>query len=210
MPQKIRESKAAIDAGIQTGKMTLAQMILNSDLPQSDKTIEKISADANIVVQAGTETTSSGLSAITYYLLKQPEWLSRVRNELLTVVTDSRSLPSWPVLETLPILNATIVEGLRLTAPPGRFARIATDEELLYEGTWEPPGASMSSVRHVVPRGYAIGMSGFLVHSNEGIFPRSSEFLPSRWLDENGRRRTDLNRYLLVFSKGSRQCLGMQ
>lgn len=46
-------------------------------------------------------------------------------------------------------------------------------------------------------------MTGLLVHHDESIFPRADAFRPERWEDPR------LERYLLAFSKGSRQCLGM-
>ena len=47
-------------------------------------------------------------------------------------------------------------------------------------------------------------MSSTLIHHNESIYPNSSSFNPERWID-NPR----LERYLVSFTKGSRQCVGM-
>ena len=47
-------------------------------------------------------------------------------------------------------------------------------------------------------------MTSVLIHLNPSIFPKPREFIPERWL-ENPR----LIRYLVSFTKGSRQCLGM-
>jgi cytochrome P450 len=47
-------------------------------------------------------------------------------------------------------------------------------------------------------------MTSVLIHHDESIFPDSHEFRPERWI-ENPR----LDRYLVSFSKGSRQCLGI-
>jgi len=46
-------------------------------------------------------------------------------------------------------------------------------------------------------------MTSILIHHDESIFPNSEEFRPERWEDPL------LERYLVAFSKGSRQCLGM-
>ena len=45
------------------------------------------------------------------------------------------------------------------------------------------------------------------MHQNESIFPKPLEFIPERWLDRAERIR--LEKYLVPFSKGSRQCLGI-
>lgn len=46
-------------------------------------------------------------------------------------------------------------------------------------------------------------MTSILVHLHPTIFPRPKEFLPDRC------NHARLSRYLVSFSKGSRQCLGM-
>lgn len=46
-----------------------------------------------------------------------------------------------------------------------------------------------------------------LVHRNEDIFPNSHSFVPERWVDPAERKRLD--KYMVSFSKGSRNCLGM-
>ena len=47
-------------------------------------------------------------------------------------------------------------------------------------------------------------MTSTLIHHDESIFPNSKEFQPERWIEDP---RPD--RYLVSFSKGSRQCVGM-
>lgn len=51
-------------------------------------------------------------------------------------------------------------------------------------------------------------MSCLLMHHNETVFPDSHRFEPERWLDPAERKR--LEKYMVAFSKGSRQCIGMQ
>lgn len=47
-----------------------------------------------------------------------------------------------------------------------------------------------------------------LMHYNPDVFPEPEMFNPDRWLplDTEGKR---LNKYLVPFSKGSRQCVGI-
>ena len=51
-------------------------------------------------------------------------------------------------------------------------------------------------------------MASVHIHNNAGIFPDPPLFKPERWLplETEGRQ---LQRYLVAFSRGSRQCLGM-
>lgn len=106
----------------------------------------------------------------------------------------------------MPYLGAVISEGLRLSyGVAARTARIATEEDLVYRGEWHK-----RPVEHVVPRGYAVGMSTVLTHHDEGVFPDSHEFVPERWIDENGQRRKEVERGMMAFSRGSRACLAMK
>jgi cytochrome P450 len=143
---------------------------------------------------------------MTYHLLNKPELLVRLTRELETVVKDSTHLPACSVLEALPYLGAVIQEGLRLSyGVSSRTARISTEENLIYRGDW-----NKKPVEHIIPKGYAIGMSSVITHHVESEFPDSYAFVPERWLDENNQRRRDLDRSMLAFSKGSRGCLGMK
>ena len=45
-----------------------------------------------------------------------------------------------------------------------------------------------------------------LTHHDESIFPNSDSFDPGRWL---GNDASQLEKYLVSFSKGSRACLGL-
>jgi cytochrome P450 len=47
-------------------------------------------------------------------------------------------------------------------------------------------------------------MSAGLLHQNPSIFPSPYQFQPERWLNT-----PSLSRYLFSFSKGSRQCVGI-
>jgi cytochrome P450 len=55
----------------------------------------------------------------------------------------------------------------------------------------------------IIPAGTPVSMTSMLVHHDESIFPNSEKFQPERWEDPR------LEQYLVAFSKGSRQCLGM-
>jgi cytochrome P450 len=53
-------------------------------------------------------------------------------------------------------------------------------------------------------------MSAYLVNTDEDVFPRPMEFLPERWIDNQGARDHSLEKYMFSFSRGSRQCMGMK
>ena len=206
LPEKMRQAKAEIDAGIKYDRPTVFGTILESDLATWEKEPQRLADEAAGVIGAGTETTSWAMSVMTYHLLTQPNLLRKLRDELQQVVRDPKQLPAWTELENLPYLGAVIQEGLRLSyGVSSRTARVATEENLVFKGEW-----NKKPIEYVIPRGYAVGMSAAVTHHDEKAFPDSHAFIPERWLDENNNRRKDVERSMLAFSKGSRSCLGMK
>lgn len=190
--------------------------LLNSDLPPREKSKQRFMYEANGATLAGSGSTAIAMSNIVYNLVANPCIGHKLRSELLGKVSDPKNLPRWSSLEELPYLTAVIHEGLRSMYDPSkerlpydpsqeRLPRIATEEELIYKD-----GSTPGKSKYVIPRGYAIGTSAHVVHSDESIFPNASQFNPERWLGRDGQRNRELERHLLSFSKGSRYCLGMQ
>jgi cytochrome P450 len=50
-------------------------------------------------------------------------------------------------------------------------------------------------------------MSIYFMHTEPSIFPSPFQFLPDRWLDEYDPL---MDRHFVPFSKGSRNCIGLQ
>lgn len=113
-----------------------------------------------------------------------------------TAFPDILSQPSLSQLEQLPYLTAIIQEALRLSYGVSTRLQRIPHEVLQFQA---PDGRSW-----IIPAGTPVSMTSVLLHHNESIFPDSKAFSPERWL-ENPR----LDKYLVAFSKGSRNCLGM-
>lgn len=52
-------------------------------------------------------------------------------------------------------------------------------------------------------------MSSYFVHMDPVVFPDPSRFRPERWI-EAAANKQHLNRFIVSFSRGSRNCLGMK
>lgn len=108
----------------------------------------------------------------------------------------------WTDLEQRPYLWAVIHESLRMM--PGvshRSARIARDEDLVYK-------SQDGKTEWVIPRGTPIGMTSMINHWNGDLFPNPDEYLPERWLLEDGAPNYKLQKFLVSFGKGTRSCIG--
>ena len=182
---------------------TVIDTLLDSNLPEDEKTLERLTGEAVAVVLGGTHSISAVLSIATFHLLDKPSRLTRLQEELQAAVSDETQLPAWSTLEKLPYLSGVILEALRLMhGVASRISLVAPDEDLIY--------TESEKSTYVIPRGSAVGIAPYLVHTNPRIFPNPSEFVPDRWMDDDGQRDRYLEKYLLSFSNGPRQCVGIQ
>ncbi|KAE9378827.1 putative cytochrome P450 [Stipitochalara longipes BDJ] len=175
---------------------TIFHELLQSHIPAKEKSVSRLVQEAQIVVSAGTETTSWCLSVVTFHLLDKPSILQNLREELVQAIPDPEDMVPVEKLHQVPYLTTCIQEGLRLCyGVSTRLARISPDEVMVFRDgkkEWEiPPGTPTS-------------MTSYLVHHNPTIFPDSHTYNPQRFLD-NPR----LDKYLVSFTKGTRQCIGI-
>jgi cytochrome P450 len=78
--------------------------VLSSDLPPSEKTTERPSHEAVIVLGAGTETTARALAYISFELIQNPKMLEELRGELKTVPPNPDTVALISTLAQLPFL----------------------------------------------------------------------------------------------------------
>ncbi|KAI0550319.1 putative cytochrome P450 [Xylaria curta] len=186
---------------------TIFHELLESDLPDNEKTADRLWQEGQIIIGAGTETTAWTLSVILFYILQKKPIFRRLIAELETAIPDPRSRPTCSELEQLPYLSACISEGLRLSyGVSTRLQRTSPNGPIVYRPSNEYPA---SKSEYIIPQGTPVGMTSVLVHHNERIFPHSKEFDPTRWLDGKGKRDRSRDKYILSFSRGSRQCIGI-
>ncbi|KAF2177011.1 cytochrome P450, partial [Zopfia rhizophila CBS 207.26] len=177
---------------------TIFQQIMASKLPPSEKTYLRLVQDAGLVISAGTVSTAWALTVGTFHLLSEPEALQKLQAELLEVIPNRSVSANVVELEKLPYLAAVIQESLRLSVGGShRSQRISPDEATIFtdRGTnkmWS------------IPSGTPMSMSHLLLFRDERIFPSHEKFRPERWLNNPA-----MERYQFAWSKGTRNCLGM-
>ena len=167
--------------------------------------------EGQIVVGAGTETTAWTLTATLFYTLHDADILLKLQRELGNAIPNVEERVPSRALETLPYLNAVICEGLRLSyGVATRLQRVNPNGPLLFRSKVKSAAGSVQEISYDIPAGTPVGMTSVMIHMNPELFPRPREFDPERWLDANGKRDRSLEKYLLSFSKGSRQCIGIK
>ncbi|KAI3398021.1 hypothetical protein diail_9998 [Diaporthe ilicicola] len=158
-------------------------------------------AHMTLLIQAGADTTGSGLGATLRLLLTHPGAMARVRAEI--AAADARGLLG-PVVQYdearahLPYTSACIRESLRVNPPiPQILPRLAPRGGIVIDGALIPEGTEMTSQAYVVQR-------------DADVFGADAhEFLPERWLgpeDQVARMEAGM----FAFGMGARVCLGKE
>jgi cytochrome P450 len=194
----------------QPSHKTIFHDILDSKLPREEITLKRLQDEALVVVSAGTHTVTFALSVASFHILNNPEILRKLREELVTAIPDRNQTLTWPQLEALPYLGAVIQES-KLLVTYERVMLIVYKGLRLSYGTVQrspriTPSPPLQYNTYIIPPGFAIGMDPMHTHHNEAIFPDSYTFNPDRWLNANS---AALRKHNIAFSKGTRQCVGM-
>ena len=110
-----RDKMRANATGLQIdSRVSLFRYILNSDMPESELSVERLTKEAQVILGAGTASSARTLDFISYYILANPLIRSRLGEELKDIMANyPREVPSWAQLEKLPYLQAILKEGLR-------------------------------------------------------------------------------------------------
>ena len=192
--QQVMEIKAMRPEELEKfSQRTIFHELLKSDLPPQEKSVQRLVDEAKTLIGAGVITTAHTLETLTYYLLTNVDKLTTLKAELRSMMPKATQPVSLQKLEQLPYLTAVIKEGLRLSfGVSHRTQRIAPDTAMVYKD-W------------LIPAGTPVGMTNMLTHLDAEIFPEPHAFRPERWLDPSH----SLDKYLVVFGRGSRACIGM-
>ncbi|KAF4922691.1 Cytochrome P450 monooxygenase sdnE [Colletotrichum viniferum] len=196
----------AMEAGIEkerrvNGKDSLlySTAILKKELSMASELFDQL--------LAGQETAGIALTYLAWHLSKSPDLQQQLRQELLTLEPPLTmpadgslpgNLPDPKSVDALPLLNAMVMETLRLNAPiPGPEPR-------------QTPQPSCQLGEFHVPGGVRVAALGYTLHRNENAFPEPEGWNHTRWLESetNEEQRREMSRYFWAFGSGGRMCVG--
>ena len=151
-------------------------------------------SNASLFMIAGTETTATALSGTTYHLLKNPDQLQKLTEEVRTAFSDFDDI-TLEDLARLKYLQAVLQEGLRMYPP----VPIALPRKTPKEGTMV--------CGEFVPGDVSIGAIHYATYRMAEHFKDPYGFHPERWLDDPEFKDDHLDA-VEPFSVGPRNCLG--
>lgn len=174
---------------------TIFHELLSSSLSADEKSLQRLVEEGQTVVGAGQITTTHFLRTTSYHILANRQILQKLKQELSSAIPNPDKYLSVQELEQLPFLSAVVLEGYRISyGVASRLQRVSPDLPLTFH-EW------------VIPAGTPVGMTSIFMHENPKIFPEPREFKPERWFKKSSAER--LEKYLVNFSRGTRQCLGI-
>ncbi|THC89542.1 hypothetical protein EYZ11_011009 [Aspergillus tanneri] len=153
----------------------------------------EIVAEISIMLNAGSVSTAIAINNAMYMLIRNPDKLSKLRDEIDVVADESEIAISYDKIKDLPYLRACLDESMRIL-PPTTFGlpRKTPPEGCEVFGQWIPGNTTVS-------------MSSYVAHRDKSVFPDPEVFRPERWLGDEGKK---LQPYFITFSAGARGCIG--
>lgn len=145
--------------------------------------------------------TSSTVIIALYLLAKNPEKQDILREELRTLLPNANAPLVAQNLQNIPYLRACIKESMRITP--------------IVTGTMRATGRDLVLSGYRVPKRTGVHMRNMELCNSDTFFPRSSEYIPERWLKtpKNASSAVDATKsqnpfVYLPFGFGPRTCVG--
>jgi cytochrome P450 len=170
--------------------------ILKQREKKNEVSDDEVVMNAALFIVAGSETTATQLCGLTNYLLRDPERLRKLKDELRTACKTEADI-NMDILGSLPYMNACIEEGLRIF-PPVPIGLLRT----------VPKGGSLID-GHAVPGGTSVCVSSWGASHSACNFADPDSFIPERFLpDASPKFANDVKKAAQPFSTGPRGCIG--
>ncbi|KAF8989690.1 high nitrogen upregulated cytochrome P450 monooxygenase 2 [Cyathus striatus] len=146
---------------------------------------EEYSAEASLVIIAGSDTTATVLSNIFFNLIIHRNIYDRLRVEVEEYYPRSEGVgptENMSKLAEMPLLNGVINETLRLYPPVPVWVQRSVDEGR--------GGKLAGSI--FIPDGTAVNIPPYAIHRDPRYFsPDPDSFIPDRWINVDSSYETD-------------------
>ncbi|KAE8351605.1 cytochrome P450 [Aspergillus coremiiformis] len=163
--------------------------------PDSGVTDPEYQSTVQALIVAGSETTASLLSGLTFHLLSNPEKLQKAMKEVRREF-DAADQISFVSVNRLPYLLACLNEAFRVYPP-------------VVDGFPRNTGSNVEVIMNqAVPPKTIVRMSHWAAYRSPQNFVRPDEYIPERWLANVPGFEDDRKSALQPFQVGPRNCIG--
>ncbi|KAI5358294.1 putative cytochrome P450 [Septoria linicola] len=188
------------------GRKDIFSFLLTAKDPETGEGVPmpELWMEANTLIVAGSDTTSTTLAATLYYLLHNTHTLRKLENEVRGTFKSRSEIKMGPQMQSCTYLRAVIDETMRMTPAVGGVL----PREVL------PGGLSIPALNLELPAGVDVGVPVYAIHHHSDFVVAPFIFDPARWLptkdgqEPHAQNREALNSVFNPFSIGHRGCLG--
>lgn len=189
--------------GLETDRKDFFYYLLNAKDSETGRgfTTPELLGESNLIIIAGSDTTSTALASSFFYLTHNPETLKELSKEILSTFSDIEEICHGPLLNSCLYLRAVVDEAMRLSPPVGGMI----PRSVL------PGGIDIDGLH--IPEGVDVGVAAYPLQHNGEYHPEPSRFVPERWIPDSMPGITQdsvsvTNSAFAPFSIGSRACIG--
>lgn len=155
---------------------------------------DELTETGGLLIAAGSETTASLLSGVTYHLLTNRSILAKLTDEVRNAFKKESEITMISV-NSLEYLLAVLNEALCIYPPvPGNLNRITPPEGCMVAGRF-------------IPGNTYIAVNQWAASHSSANFKRLYDFIPERWMGAP-EFKEDKRRVVNPFSVGPRNCIG--
>lgn len=158
----------------ETGRKDIFSYLLTAKDPESGVRMPKgeLFMEGNTLIVAGSDTSSTTLSATLFYLLQNPSCLQRLTKEIRETFSHEDEIQMGTKMQSCAYLRACIDEAMRMSpAVPGLLPR------LILPGGLHIPALDLS-----LPAGIDVGVCTYAIHHHKDYVAEPFAYTPERWL----------------------------
>ncbi|KXX74697.1 putative sterigmatocystin biosynthesis P450 monooxygenase stcF [Madurella mycetomatis] len=154
----------------------------------------EVTANAQILIMAGSETSATLLAGAAFYLMTNPDKRQKLEQEIRSAFSEESEI-NFAGVSKLPYTLAVLHEAMRMHPPvPAGIHRFTPASGAMIDGKW-------------VAGGTDVVVHQWAAYRSAANFKDPDLFVPERWLDDE--RYADDNRDVFQpFSIGPRSCIG--
>ncbi|KAI9776753.1 MAG: hypothetical protein M1839_009397 [Geoglossum umbratile] len=156
--------------------------------------IEELMAESATLIVAGSDTTSTTLAGVFYYLSQHRDAYERAAVEVRSAFASLEDIRIGSKLASCTYLRACIEETLRMSPPTG-------------SALWREVSRGGAAIAgQFIPEGCDVGVGIYAIHHNPAFHSEPFKFRPDRFLEDEESSLS--RRAYMPFSLGTRGCIG--
>ena len=198
--EKVSEQLSKNGEGVRQDMFHFLFQAMDPDTGKKAYSQQELFAEANLLVIAGSDTTSINLCGFFFYIVRNPRPYEKLVKEIRSTFDSADEIVGGPKLSSCKYLRACVDEAMRMTpAVPSELSRTVL------------AGGQMIN-DELYPAGVTVGTSGWSSGRSDE-YGDPNVYRPERWIvDEEAGVTTEevarISTYLHPFSAGWGNCVG--